>query len=191
MAEETTLDGRVFEVPEKLKSSAYINEEKYKEMYKRSVEDPEGFWAEQADEFITWFKKWDNVLEWDFKEPKIKWFEGAKLNACYNCLDRHLGTDNENKTAIIWEGNEPDETKKFTFKDLHDKVSRFGSVLKDLGVKKGDRVAIYMPMIPELTITMLACARIGAIHSIVFGGFSRRLPQRSYPRLRVQGAAHL
>ena len=172
MAAETTLDGRVFEVPEELKKSAYINKEKYEELYKRSVEDPEKFWAEQAEEFVTWFKKWDKVLEWNFDEPKIEWFKGAKLNACHNCLDRHLGTENENKTAIIWEGNEPDEIKKYTFKELHAQVSRFGNVLKDLGVKKGDRVSIYMPMIPELAITMLACARIGAIHSIVFGGFS-------------------
>jgi len=172
MAEETTLDGRVFEVPEKLKKSAYINEEKYQEMYKRSIDDPEKFWAEQAEEFITWYKKWDKVFEWDFKDPKIEWFKGAKLNACYNCIDRHIGTENENKTAIIWEGNEPSDVKKFTYKDLHGQVSRFGSVLKDMGIKKGDRVAIYMPMIPELAITMLACARIGAVHSIVFGGFS-------------------
>jgi acetyl-CoA synthetase len=173
MADDKTLDGRVFEVPAQLKESAYIDNAKYQEMYKRSVEDPEGFWAEQAEEFITWYKKWDKVLEWDFVEgPSIKWFEGAKLNACYNCIDRHLGTENENKTAIIWEGNEPNETKKFTFKELHEQVSRFGNVLKDMGVNKGDRVAIYMPMIPELAITMLACARIGAVHSIVFGGFS-------------------
>ncbi len=173
MAEETTLEGRVFDVPEEVRKRAWINSfEQYQEMYKRSLEDPEGFWGEMAEKFITWFKKWDKVLEWEFDTPTIKWFLGAKLNACYNCLDRHMGTERENKVAIIWEGNEPDETKKFTYKEVYEIVQKLANVLKDLGVKKGDRVAIYLPMIPELAFSLLACARIGAIHSVVFGGFS-------------------
>ena len=172
MAEEVTLQ-KIYKVPESFREKAYIKSmDEYREMYKRSLEDPEGFWAEMAEKHITWFKKWDKVMEWEFDTPTIKWFTGAKLNASYNCLDRHLGTENENKVAILWEGNEPTAVKKYTYKELHAEVSRFANVLKDLGVKKGDRVAIYLPMIPELAISLLACARIGAIHSVVFGGFS-------------------
>ncbi len=172
MAEEVTLQ-KVYKVPDSFREKAYIKSmDEYREMYKRSLEDPEGFWAEMADEHVTWFKKWDKVMDWEFDTPTIKWFLGAKLNVSYNCLDRHLGTERENKVAILWEGNEPSEVKKYTYKELHAEVSRFANVLKDLGVKKGDRVAIYLPMIPELAVSLLACARIGAIHSVVFGGFS-------------------
>lgn len=145
--------------------------EQYQQEYKRSVETPEAFWAEQAEQF-TWHKKWDKVLEWNFEEPDIKWFIGGQLNITENCLDRHL-EKRGNQTALIWEPNNPkDEVRKFTYKELHSEVCRFANVLKKNGAKKGDRICIYMPMIPELTIAVLACARIGAIHSVVFGGFS-------------------
>ncbi len=143
----------------------------YKEKYEQSVNDPEGFWGEVADHF-QWKKKWDKVLDWDFSKPEIKWFEGAQLNITENCLDRHLDTIG-NKTAIIWEPNDPDEESRYiSYRQLFVKVSRFANVLKNNGIKKGDRVCLYMPMIPELAIAMLACARIGAVHSIVFAGFS-------------------
>ena len=143
----------------------------YKKKYEQSVSDPEGFWSEVAEHF-QWQKKWDTVLEWDFNKPEIKWFQGAKLNITENCLDRHLETLG-NKTAIIWEPNDPDEESRYiSYRQLYVKVSRFANVLKNNGIKKGDRVCLYMPMIPELAIAMLACARIGAVHSIVFAGFS-------------------
>lgn len=145
--------------------------EDYQKVYKQSVEDPEGFWAGVADNFL-WKKKWDKVLDWNFKEPDIKWFTGAKLNITENCLDRHL-EDKGDQPAIIWEPNDPEEHHRvLTYKQLHQKVCAFASVLRNNGAKKGDRICIYMPMVPELAIAVLACARIGAIHSVVFGGFS-------------------
>jgi acetyl-CoA synthetase len=135
------------------------------------VEDPEGFWAEMADKNLTWYKKWDKVLDYDFNKPYIKWFSGGKLNASYNCLDRYINTPIRNKAAIIWEADDG-SYKTYTYQQLFMEVNRFANVLKKHGIKKGDRVTIYLPMIPELAIAMLACARIGAIHSIVFGGFS-------------------
>jgi len=145
--------------------------EEYQSEYKKSIENPEAFWAEKAEQF-TWRKKWDKVLEWNFDEPNVKWFIGGKLNITENCLDRHLH-ERGNQTAIIWEPNNPSEqVRKFTYKELHAEVCRFANVLKNNGAKKGDRICIYMPMVPELAITVLACARIGAIHSVVFGGFS-------------------
>ena len=145
--------------------------EEYQQAYKLSVEHPEEFWEGIANNFL-WKKKWNKVLEWNFKEPKIKWFEGAKLNITENCLDRHL-EKNGDTPAIIWEPNDPTEAHRIlTYKQLHDKVCQFANVLKNNGAKKGDRICIYMPMVPELAIAVLACARIGAIHSVVFGGFS-------------------
>lgn len=145
--------------------------EEYQQNYQQSVMDPEGFWANIADHFY-WRRKWDKVLEWNFKDPNIKWFVGGKLNITENCLDRHLAT-NGNTPAIIWEPNDPEERHRIiTYRDLYNKVCQFANVLKNNGVKKGDRVCIYMGMIPELAISVLACARIGAIHSVVFGGFS-------------------
>lgn len=147
--------------------------EEYNEIYKNSIEKPEEFWADIASHFL-WHKKWDRVLDWNFTEPKVKWFEGAKLNITENCLDRHLATQSE-KTAIIWEPNNPNEkSRHITYSELYSDVCRFANVLKNEGVKKGDRICIYMPMIPELTVAILACARIGAIHSVVFGGFSAK-----------------
>ena len=147
--------------------------EEYQSEYKKSVETPETFWAEKADSFL-WKRKWDRVLDWNFEEPKVKWFEGAKLNITENCLDRHLENLGD-KTAILWEPNNPsEEAKHISYRELHAGVSRFSNVLKSLGVVKGDRIALYMPMVPELTIAVLACARIGAIHSVVFAGFSAK-----------------
>lgn len=162
---------QIYPVPAELDESAHVNEQLYNEMYARSIEDPDGFWAEQAESFIDWFKPWDKVQEWDFHTGDIRWFEGAKLNVSYNCLDRHL-EKRADQTAIIWEGDDPEESRHITYAELHDEVCRFSNALKGLGVKKGDRVCIYMPMIPEAAVAMLSCARIGAIHSIVFGGFS-------------------
>lgn len=145
--------------------------EEYKDTYKRSVDNPEKFWDEIAEQF-SWQKKWDKTLEWNFDEPKMEWFKGGKLNITENCLDRHL-EKRGNKLALIWEPNDPKERyKRFTFKDIHERVCRLANVLKSKGIKKGDRVAIYMPMIPELMFSLLACARIGAIHNVVFAGFS-------------------
>ena len=145
--------------------------EEYQNTYNYSLTEPEKFWAEIAENFV-WRKKWDSVLDWNFKEPNIKWFSGAKLNITENCLDRHLETLG-NKPAIIWEPNDPEENHRvLTYKQLHQKVCQFAHVLQNNGAQKGDRICIYMPMVPELAITVLACARIGAIHSVVFGGFS-------------------
>lgn len=145
--------------------------EEYLSEYKKSIESPEQFWAEQAENFL-WKKKWDKILEWNFSEPNVKWFIGGKLNITENCLDRHL-KEKGNQTAIIWEPNNPNEEgRKISYKELHEEVCRFANVLKNNGAGKGDRICIYMPMVPELAIAVLACVRIGAIHSVVFGGFS-------------------
>ncbi len=145
--------------------------EQYREIYEESVKNTEAFWANIAER-ISWFKKWDNVCEYDFVDANIKWFEGGKLNACYNCLDRHVEAGHGDDTAIIWEGNDPSSDKTFTYSELLREVKRFANVLKANGIEKGDRVCIYLQMVPELAIAMLACARIGAVHSIVFGAFS-------------------
>ncbi|MDB9782356.1 acetate--CoA ligase [Winogradskyella sp.] len=146
--------------------------EEYFQVYRKSVRNPEAFWDEIAEEHFAWRKKWDNVLSWDFKKPEVKWFEGAKLNITENCIDRHLRTRGD-KTAILFEPNDPkDPAEHITYKQLHERVCKFANVLKAKGVKKGDRVCIYLPMIPELAISVLACARIGAVHSVVFAGFS-------------------
>ena len=163
---------RVFPPSKEFSAKAHIKSlAEYETMYKRSVEDPEGFWGEMAEKNLTWFKKWDKVLDYDFNKPYIKWFSGGKLNVSYNCLDRHINTPTRNKAAIIWEADDG-SYKTYTYQQLFMEVNRFANVLKKNGIKKGDRVNIYLPMIPELAISMLACSRIGAIHSIVFGGFS-------------------
>ncbi|MFL2926661.1 MAG: acetate--CoA ligase [Candidatus Poseidoniales archaeon] len=161
-----------FKPNEKIKNNAYVGSvEKYNEIYDYSIKDPEGFWAEQAER-ITWFKKWNKVWNWDFNKADISWYEGAELNACYNCVDRHVDNGHGNETALIWEGNDSSESKKLSYNDLLTEVQLAANSLKGLGVEKGDRVCIYMQMIPELTIALLACARIGAVHSVVFGAFS-------------------
>jgi len=161
-----------FEPNKTMKLNAHINSiEEYNEIYKHSINNPEEFWSEQAER-ISWFKKWNNVWEWNFNKAEIKWFEGAKLNASYNCIDRHVEEGYGKKAALIWEGNDPSETKNYTYDDLLEEVQLAANALKNLGVKKGDRVCIYMQMIPELAISVLACARIGAVHSVVFGAFA-------------------
>lgn len=164
---------KTYPVPADFAAQANITAEQYETMYKQSVEDPEIFWAEQADNYLTFFKKWDSVLDWSFMQEDlhINWFKGATLNVAHNCIDRHLET-RADQVAIIWEGDSPDEDRKITYRELHEEVSKFANVLKARGVKKGDRVSLYLPMIPEAAIAMLACCRIGAVHSIVFGGFS-------------------
>ena len=147
------------------------SKEDYDRIYSESVKNPEKFWSDIAETF-HWRKKWDQVLEWDFETPEVKWFLNGKLNITENCLDRHLEARGD-QTAIIWEPNEPgDEAQHITYKELHARVSQFANALKNMGVEKGDRVCIYLPMVPELAVSVLACARIGAIHSVVFAGFS-------------------
>ena len=172
-------EDRIFYPPKELSERAYIKSmDEYERLYKESIEDPEKFWAKQAEDNIVWFKKWDKVLEYDFSkigevsEPYVKFFEGGKLNISYNCLDRHLNTWRRNKAALIWQGEKEEEKRTLTYQQLHTEVCKFANVLKKHGVKKGDVVTIFLPMVPELPIAMLACARIGAIHSVVFSAFS-------------------
>ena len=166
------MSDKVYEVPAEWKKRAFIDDAKYQEMYARSVKDPEGFWAEQAKR-LHWYKQPTKIknTSYDPHNVSIKWFEDGTLNCAYNCIDRHLPTRGD-QVAIIWEGDDPKDDRKITYKELHAEVCRFANVLKAQGVKKGDRVTIYMPMIPETAYAMLACARIGAIHSVIFGGFS-------------------
>ena len=162
---------RVFNPLERISKTAYIKSlDEYKEIYQRSIDNPAGFWGEMAEQ-LEWYKKWDKVFVEDFANAKHEWFVGGKMNVCYNCVDRHLKTWRKNKAALIWE-SDTGESQTLTYQQLHNQVSRFANVLKKFGVKKGDRVAIYLPMVLELPIAMLACARIGAVHSVVFGGFS-------------------
>jgi acetyl-CoA synthetase len=149
----------------------FVDQTSYTKMYKHSLQNPEIFWAEQASKYLTWFKEWNTVLSGDFKNPPVQWFAGAQLNAAYNCLDRHL-EKYADRVAILWESDDAKNSLTITYSELHEKVCRFANVLKQYGVQKGDRVCIYLPMIPEAVITMLACARIGAVHCVVFGGFS-------------------
>jgi acetyl-CoA synthetase len=163
-------ESRIFHPDEAFSSQAHVRSmAEYEAMCQRADTDLEGFWAEQANRHLTWFKPYDQVLQWEY--PFARWFDGGQLNVSYNCLDRHLSTWRRNKAALIWEG-EPGDRRVLTYQDLHREVSIFANVLKGLGVEKGDRVAIYMPLIPEIAVAMLACARIGATHSVVFGGFS-------------------
>ena len=166
-------EDKIYSVPAEFAAKTNITAEQYKTLYKQSIDDPETFWAEQAKEFLSWSKPWDKVMDYSFdaKDLYIKWFQGGKLNVAYNCIDRHLESKGD-QVAIIWEGDDPNDDKKITFNELHHDVSKFANILKERGVKKGDRVCIYMPMIPEAGYAMLACARIGAVHSVVFGGFS-------------------
>ena len=167
--DSTLRENRVFPPPKEFSAKAHIKSlEEYEALYKQSIADPEGFWAGAARE-LHWFKPWDKVLEWDL--PWAKWFVGGKLNLCFNCLDRHAQGARADKTALIWEG-EPGEVRRLTYAELHAEVQKLANALKSLGIKKGDRVAIYMGMTPELAMALLACARIGAIHSVIFGGFA-------------------
>ncbi|MDL2269367.1 acetate--CoA ligase [Desulfosarcina sp. OttesenSCG-928-A07] len=166
----------LYPVPEPFRKKAYISSyDQYKAMWRESIDNPDGFWGKVAEEQVTWFKKWDKVADWKYgnkaEDLYIRWFTNAKLNVSYNCLDRHLEKRGD-QVALIWEGNAPDEGRKFTYRELHQEVCRFANVLKKNGIKKGDVVTFYLPMIPELAIGILACSRIGAIHAVVFGGFS-------------------
>ena len=161
---------KIFEVPEEAKAKAWIDNETYLKMYEESVTDPELFWDKQAER-LDWFKKWNNTLEWDYNQGDIRWYEGGKLNVSYNCIDRHIEKKGDQQ-ALIWESDDPNVDRSYTYKELHTEVSKFANVMKNRGIVKGDRVMIYMPMIPELAIACLACTRIGAVHSVVFGGFS-------------------
>ena len=165
-------DDKIYEIPAEWKQRGFIDDAKYQEMYKRSVADPNGFWGEHAKR-ITWMKPFTKVKNTSYAPDNvsIKWFEDGTLNAAYNCIDRHL-PKRAKQTAIIWEGDDPKDDKKITYQELHDEVCRMANILRNRNVEKGDRVTIYMPMIPEAAYAMLACARIGAVHSVVFGGFS-------------------
>ena len=163
--------GQVYEVGKEAERRAHIRRDQYLAMYAASIARPEDFWAQKADEFLTWFKPWKTLSQADFRKGEAKWFLGGQLNACYNCVDRHLETRGD-QTAILWEGDEPGDSLAISYRELHQAVCRLANALKARGVKKGDRVCIYMPMVPEAAYAMLACARIGAIHSVVFGGFS-------------------
>src|SRR5689334_4814060 len=168
--ESHLIETRVFKPSDGFVQHALIPSlEQYKELYHQSIQDPEGFWSKQATELLLWKKKWDTVLKWE--APFAQWFVGGKLNVSENCLDRHLNGPRRNKAAIIWEG-EPGEVRTLTYQQLHREVCKFANVLLRNKIRKGDRVIIYMPAIPEAAIAMLACARIGAVHSVVFGGFS-------------------
>ncbi len=174
MSEPTAIESvlnedRVFPPPAEFARTAHIKSfEEYERIYDDAAKDPSAFWAEQANS-LNWFKKWDTILEWD--EPFAKWFVGGKINVSYNCLDRHINSSRKDKAAFIWEG-EPGEQRTLTYEELHHETSKFANVLKKLGVVTGDRVALYMPLVPELAIAMLACSRIGATHTVIFGGFS-------------------
>jgi len=165
----------IYSPPASVAENAWVKSmDAYRNMYQRSIDDPEGFWAEQAEQF-TWFEKWREVRRFNYNVKNgpvdIQWFIGGRTNITVNCIDRHLA-GRADRTAILWEGNEPGETRALTYRELHESVSRFANVLKKYGIGKGDRVTLYMPMVPELAVAMLAVARIGAVHSIVFGGFS-------------------
>ena len=162
---------KIYNVPKDILEHSNVSESEFQVLYKQSLENPDEFWSSQAESFLDWDKKWEEVKNTNIEKGEIAWFSGGKLNASVNCIDRHLPKD-KNKIAFIWEGDDPEESKNITYQDLHDEVCKFSNILKARGVKKGDRVCIYMPMIPEATYAMLACARIGAIHSVVFGGFS-------------------
>ena len=164
-------DVQFYPVPDGWADSAWINKTNYQQMYRESVEKPDSFWASQAAEFLMWDSPWTIVSSYDFAKGEAEWFKDGKLNVTTNCIDRHL-RDRADQTAIIWEGDDPSEDKNISYQELHDHVSKMGNVLRQRGVEKGDRVCIYMPMIPEAAYAMLACARIGAVHSVVFGGFS-------------------
>ena len=164
-------EGKIYEVKQALAKSAHVAVAKYQEMYQLSIEKPEQFWAEQAGKFLDWSQPWHKVLDYDYPKGYIRWFEGGKLNVSVNCLDRHLAQRGD-QVAIIWEGDNPGHDKKITYKELHKDVCKFANVLKAQGVAKGDRICIYLPMIAEAAVVMLACTRIGAVHSVVFGGFS-------------------
>ena len=161
----------IYPVPLDMKARTLIDEATYDSMYQRSIADPDGFWSDQANAFLLWQKPWQTVSETDMPSGNIRWFDGGQLNVSVNCIDRHL-PERAEQTAIVWEGDEPSDDTRISYQELYERVCQLANGLRARGVKKGDRVCIYMPMIPEAAYAMLACARIGAIHSVVFGGFS-------------------
>ena len=172
MGHRLTMSESVFPPSTEAVTGAHVSSlDQYRELYGRSINDPEGFWTEHAQR-LHWVEPWHTLREWDYHKAEIGWFLGGKLNACYNCVDRHVEDGHGDDTALIWEGNDPDESRTYTYRQLQAEVQRAANALKAMGIGKGDRVCIYMQMIPELSIAMLACARIGAVHSIVFGAFS-------------------
>ena len=163
---------KIFKPDPKTSARSHISSlEQYRELYEHSINEPLEFWEKTARR-LSWYHPWNDVRDFDFFKGQIEWFSGGKLNACYNCLDRHIEEGHGEDIAIIWEGNDPNQSRKFSYNELLKEVSQFANALKDLGVKKGDRVCLYMQMIPELAVAVLACARIGAVHSVVFGAFS-------------------
>ena len=189
-AREVDLSEKTFPVAESVKTHALIDQAKYAEMYARSIKDPDGFWGEHGKR-IDWIKPYTKVMNVSYGpgDVSIKWYEDGTTNVAANCIDRHLKTRGD-QVAIIWEGDDPAESKRITYKELHEHVCRFANVLKAKGVKKGDTVTLYLPMIPEAAYAMLACARIGAVHSIVFGGFSPDALAGAYRGLSVEGRDH-
>ncbi|MGY3354453.1 non-ribosomal peptide synthetase component F [Bradyrhizobium sp. GM0.4] len=181
---------KIYDVPAEWAKRAWVDQAKYKDMYARSISDPNGFWAEQAKR-IDWMHAPTRIENVSFAPGNIsiKWFEDGVLNVAHNCIDRHLH-NRANQTAIIWEGDDPSQSRHITYKELHDEVCRMANILRTRNVKKGDRVTIYLPMIPEAAYAMLACARIGAIHSVVFAGLLARQPRPAHQRLPVQGDHH-
>jgi acetyl-CoA synthetase len=176
--ESVMTESRKFKCNPTFKEHAHLKSmAEYNKIYKQSIEDPEKYWGKLAESELDWFKKWNKVLSWD--PPFAKWFEGGKINVTYNCLDRHVKTWRKNKAAIIWE-SEHGQSRVLTYQQLHREVCKFANVLIHHGIKKGDRVCIYLPMVPELVISMLACARIGAVHSIVFGGLGSMIAKQAY-----------
>lgn len=164
-------DVKTYPVFDKIKAATHVTQDQYQQMYRRSLEQPDEFWAEQANAHLDWYETWHTISEADFNKAEIKWFDGGKLNVSYNCIDRHLA-NRADQTAIIWEGDNPNDSKKISYQELHDRVCQLSNAMRELGIVKGDRVCLYMPMVPEAVFAMLACTRIGAIHSVVFGGFS-------------------
>ncbi|MCK5354623.1 MAG: AMP-binding protein, partial [Methyloprofundus sp.] len=171
MAEHQTYAHKTYPVKANIAKNAHINNEQYLALYQQSIDQPEVFWAEQAEQFLDWQQPWDKVVEYDYPKGEISWFAGGKLNVSVNCIDRHLATRGD-QVALIWEGDDPANDKKMTYTELHQEVCQFANVLKAQGIQKGDRVCIYLPMLIEAAAVILACTRIGAVHSIVFGGFS-------------------
>ena len=162
---------KIYNPSKEILENSYITESEFEKLYEESINNPNKFWATQAETYLDWEVKWDEVQNSNLTKGEVSWFQGGKLNASANCIDRHLAKRGD-KTALIWEGDNPEESKNISYKELHTEVCKFSNVLKKRGVNKGDRVCIYMPMIPEAAYAMLACARIGAVHSVVFGGFS-------------------
>lgn len=184
-------EGKSFAPPEQGRDTARVGSmEQYRQIYEKSLADPEGYWAQRAEELVSWDKKWDQVLDYDLSIPQVRWFAGGKLNVSANCLDRHLKDGRADKIAIIWQGEPEEDVRTYTYRELHREVCRFANVLKKKGVQRGDRVTVFLPMIPELAIALLACTRLGVVHSMVFAGFSSVALQSRLEDCQI-GRAHV